>query len=90
LILAPLLARLTGRVASVALQWQVQPLGAALSTTDDRETFLRARRTGAGVVPLTNQDSGAQKALAAADFLLRCPAGQPALAMGQEVDVLDF
>ena len=52
-------------------------LGAPLPACGDRETFHRARLTGEGAVPLANQDSGAQKALAEADLLLRSRPDDP-------------
>lgn len=88
LLLAPLLAGLAGRAG--ALEWHSLPLAGPLSACGDRETFHRARRTEAGVVPLANQDSGAQKALADADLLLRSRPNEPPRQAGEEIEALDF
>ena len=88
LFLRPLLARLQGGDARPA--WRTLPLAAPLAATDDRETFVRARWDDAGLAPLGNQDSGAQSPLAEADWLIRCPAGQAALAAGATVRALTF
>ena len=72
------------------MQWRKLPLAAPLGATGNRETFVRARWDDAGLVPLGNQDSGAQGPLAAADWLIRCPAGQAALEPGQAVTALSF
>jgi molybdopterin molybdotransferase len=90
LILAPLLAGLGGMDPICALQWRSLPLSRPLGPCGDRETFYRARRTDDGVEPLFDQDSGAQKALAEADLLLRRSAGAPAVEVGDLVEVLDF
>lgn len=90
LFLLPVLARLQGQAVADAIRWHKLPLAAPLSSTGNRETFVRARWDEAGLVPLGNQDSGAQGALAAADWLLRCPAGQAALEPGQPVTALSF
>jgi molybdopterin molybdotransferase len=86
LFLRPLLARLQGGKASH--QWRTLPLAAPLPTTDERETFARARWDEAGLTPLGNQDSGAQSPLAQADWLIRCPPRQPALPAGTMVSAL--
>lgn len=88
LFLLPLLARLQGRAVADVLRWRTLPLAAPLGATGNRETFARARWDDAGLVALANQDSGAQAALAAADWLIRCPPGQPALAEGDAVSAL--
>lgn len=90
LLLAPLLAGLCGRGVNPALDWRAAPLAAALKATDGRETFSRARLSESGIEEIGNQDSGAQKALAAATHLIRCPLGQGALCAGQLVQILDF
>jgi molybdopterin molybdotransferase len=86
--LRPLLARLQG--GDAAHQWRTLPLAAPLPATDERETFARARWDDAGLTPLGNQDSGAQSPLAEADWLIRCPPHQPALAAGTQVHALAF
>lgn len=90
LLLRPLLARLQGRPASDVLRWRNLPLAAPLGGTGGRETFVRARWDDAGLTPLGNQDSGAQHALADADWLIRCPAQQPAAGPGTTVSALHF
>ncbi|MEA3062879.1 MAG: molybdopterin molybdotransferase [Sphingomonadales bacterium] len=88
LLLAPLVAGLAARAE--ALAWRPLPLAAPLPACGDRETFHRARLTDAGAVPLANQDSGAQKALAQADLLLRSRPHDPPRQAGEEIDALDF
>jgi molybdopterin molybdotransferase len=90
LFLAPLLARLSGRSVDAALHWRSAPLAAPIAACGTRETFHRARWTDERVEILSNQDSSAQKALAAADLLVRQRAGAPALEAGAMVDTLDF
>ena len=90
LFLAPLLARLQGRAVDGVLRWRPLPLTAPLAATGPRESFLRARWDEAGLMPLDNQDSGGQAALATADCLIRCPPGQAALAAGTTVSALLF
>ena len=90
LLLEPLLAGLGGLEPAAALRWRRAPLAVAMEAGSDRETFWRAGVEEGRVVPLANQDSGAQRSLAEADLLVRRPAGSPALAPGSEVDVLDF
>lgn len=90
LILAPLLAGLTGRSADDALGWTSARLGAALGPCGGRETFHRARWIDGAVEVLSFQDSSAQKALAEADVLVRQPAQSPALEARATVQVLDF
>ncbi|MDE2620409.1 MAG: molybdopterin molybdotransferase MoeA [Sphingomonadales bacterium] len=88
LFLRPLLARLQGAAAGDLLRWRHLPLAAPLAATDERETFARALWDEAGLVPLVNQDSGAQAMLARADWLIRCPAGSPARGAGEMVRAL--
>lgn len=90
LILAPLLCRLTGRDPGDALRWRKAPLAAPLPACGERETFVRARWSGDAVEPVAEQDSGAQKALAEAELLIRRRAGAPAITTGQAVEMLDF
>jgi molybdopterin molybdotransferase len=90
LFLAPLLAGLGGRGADTGLVWTRTPLAAPLIATGDRETFHRARSSPEGAVLIENQDSGAQKALAQADLLIRRRAGAPACAKGETVEALRF
>jgi molybdopterin molybdotransferase len=90
LMLAPLIARLTGQSAGCALCWRSVPLHGGLDACGDRETFHRAQRIGPEADILSFQDSGAQKALAQADLLVRQPPNSPPLAAGDAVQVLDF
>jgi molybdopterin molybdotransferase len=88
LFLAPLVAGLSGRGATA--EWTIVRLASALPACGDRETFVRARRTAQGAVPVGNQDSSAQAALAQADLLLRCRANQAARPAGALVEALEF
>jgi len=90
LFLLPLLALLQGQALDEVLRWRTLPLAAPLGETGGRETFVRARWEDEGLVPVSNQDSGAQGALVGADWLIRCPAGQGALAAGDLVRALSF
>ncbi|MBX3560924.1 MAG: molybdopterin molybdotransferase MoeA [Sphingomonas sp.] len=88
LFLAPLVARLAG--CGGALGWRRLVLAAPLPACGERETFHRARRCEAGAIPLSNQDSSAQRALAEADLLLRSRPRDAARGPGEQVDALDF
>lgn len=90
LLLAPLLCALSGRDAAEALRWRRAALASPLPRCGQRETFHRARWRGEAVEALGFQDSGAQRALAQAEVLVRQPAGSPPLAAGALVDMLDF
>lgn len=90
LLLAPLLARLSGRDPLEALRWRCANLTAALKECGPRETFHRARWSGNDVEVLTFQDSSAQKVLADADLLVRQRANAPGIPAGGELKVLEF
>ena len=90
LLLAPLVAGLLGQTRPSSLEWINLPLGVPIPATSDRETFLRAALIDGKLVPVANQDSGAQRALAEANWLVRCPAGQGPLAAGAMVPALIF
>lgn len=90
LLLAPLVAGLSGLDPQLALRWRKSSLLLPLPPGGDRETFIRARSFPDGTEPLVNQDSSAQKALVEADLLLRRRAGASAVAAGELVPVLDF
>ena len=90
LLLAPLLAGLTGRPIESALDWRRVELASTLGPCGARETFHRAQKIGGRAEVLDFQDSSAQKALAQADLLVRQRADTAAIAAGSEVDVLDF
>jgi molybdopterin molybdotransferase len=90
LLLAPLLAGLSGRDAMQALCWRAAKLTAPLKECGPRETFHRARWSGNEVEVFAFQDSSAQKVLANADLLVRQRANSPEVRTGDEVKVLDF
>jgi molybdopterin molybdotransferase len=90
LFLLPLLAALQGQTLSQLLRWRRLPLADALGATGSREALVRACWDDAGLRPIAMQDSGAQHALVAAGWLIRCPAGQPALPRGAMVEGLSF
>ena len=90
LFLQPVLARLLGQSAQAPLGWRHLPLAAPLGPTGDRERFVRAIWSQAGLVPLGNQDSGVQGGLAQADWLVRCPPEQPPQEAGTLVTALPF
>lgn len=88
LYLAPLLAGLAGFDPALAWDWQPRPLTAALDSNGERHTFLRAKCNGDSVEALRDQDSGAQKALAAAEFLISRPPNAARADAGTLVDTL--
>lgn len=90
LFLAPLLAGLSGRDPVEALAWREATLDAPLKPAGDRETLERGRIQNGRVMALHDQDSGAQRALAAADVLIRRRPSASAVAAGETVTVLDF
>lgn len=90
LFLRPLLAALQGQDPQQRLRWRRLPLAAPLAAVGGRETFVRARWDRDGLEPLDNQQSGAQAALAAADWLIRRPVGGAAAAAGESVSALAF
>lgn len=90
LLLAPLLAGLSGRDPQEALRWRTAALATTLRACGPRETFHRARSTGQEVEVLGFQDSSAQKALADADVLVRQRADTPEMPQGAQVDTLEF
>jgi molybdopterin molybdotransferase len=89
LLLAPLLAGLTGRSIEQAFVWRSLPSASPIDACGSRETFHRARTVDGRAEVLAFQDSSAQKALAEADLLVRQRANSPAIESG-EVDVIDF
>lgn len=90
LLLAPLVAGLLGETSPPPLQWVQLPLASPIPATGDRETFLRATLVDGKLLPVANQDSGAQRALAEAGWLIRCPTGQGPLTAGDMVPALLF
>ena len=90
LLLAPLLAGLRGQAIEAALEWRPASLAVPLGECGGRETFHRGRWNDNAVELLSNQDSGAQKALADADLLVRQRPDSAALAAGAMVETLGF
>jgi len=90
LFLRPLLAALQGQDPQERLRWRRLSLAAPLSAVGARETFMRAQWQEDGLVPLGSQQSGAQAALVAADWLIRRPAGGAAAVPGETVGALAF
>lgn len=73
LFLRPLLAVMQGGSASKELRFVPIRLASTLPRSGNRETFVRASSTAEGLVPLGNQQSGAQSPLATAEWLIRVP-----------------
>jgi molybdopterin molybdotransferase len=90
LFLAPLLGAMRGQPIEAVLDWRGAPLASPLSECGERETFHRGRWKDGAIDILSYQDSGAQKALADADLLVRQRPNSPALQAGDAVNVLDF
>jgi molybdopterin molybdotransferase len=90
LLLAPLVAGLSGLDPQSALHWRKAPLLTSLPACGDRETFVRARAVHESVEPTASQDSSAQKTLVEADLLVRRRPGAPSAETGDAVWVLDF
>jgi molybdopterin molybdotransferase len=70
LFLAPLLAGLSGGRADDALDWQMTPAATAIAGCNDRDLFIRATMACGCAMPLSDQDSAGQKALADATLLI--------------------
>lgn len=90
LFLAPLLAGLGGRNADDATAFRSWRLGGGLSASGDRESFVLARACAEAAIPLDDQSSAGQRALAGADLLIRLPPHSRAFASGDEVQALCF
>ncbi|WP_294122337.1 molybdopterin molybdotransferase MoeA [Sphingomonas sp.] len=90
LLLAPLIAGLSGMNPQAALRWRKAPLLASLAACGERETFVRARAVQDGVEPVSNQDSSAQKTLVEAELLVRRRPGASRAETDDSVWVLDF
>lgn len=88
LFLAPLLAGMSGRGCKAAWDWRAMHTGHALEAGDSRETFLRASTTSDVLVPVGDQDSASQNALALATHLIRRRAGAPPIAAGAILEAL--
>ncbi|MCL4674058.1 MAG: molybdopterin molybdotransferase MoeA, partial [Sphingomonadaceae bacterium] len=90
LFLLPLLAALQGQPTRDVLRWRHLPLAGLLADNGPRETFVRAIWEDDGLSPISNQDSGAQAALAKADWLIRRPPNAPGAVAGALVSALAF
>lgn len=90
LLLAPLVAGLSGRSPRSAIRWRAAALKEDLRPGGDREEFLRARWSGGEVQTLGDQDSGAQKALSDAELLIRRRPNAAAAEKGAAVEVVEF
>ena len=90
LFLRPLLAAMQGGAVSEELRFLPMPLAAPVPETGTRETFVRARGTHDGLMPVGNQESGSQSPMSQAGWLIRRPAGSPASDAGALVEALDF
>jgi molybdopterin molybdotransferase len=90
LFLAPLLAGLNGRSPAAANRWRKLPLAEPAGPFGDRETFARGWCVGDSVRIASNQDSSAQKTLAACELLVRVRPDTGRLDAGTMVEILDF
>ena len=90
LFLAPLLAGMTGRDPGEGLRWRQMPLASEAGPVGARETFARGRAEGEAVTLASNQDSSAQKTLAACDLLVRLRPGDVPVPVGSLAEVIDF
>ena len=86
--LAPLLGLLQGGQLRRDLDFIPIPVAQDLLQNGTRETFLRARLTPAGLALVDNRYSGAQAALAQADWLVRRAPEAPAAPAGTLVHAL--
>jgi molybdopterin molybdotransferase len=88
--LKPLLDRLLGRAP--AEDHRLVPLAADVRANGEREHYMRATLSAAGVEPVADQDSSLMNAFAKADCLIVRPASAPALKKGEFATVipLDF
>lgn len=88
LYLAPLLFGLAGYKTDAAWNWKTMSVDVPLEAAGDRDTFLCAKSTDSGVVPLCQQDSAAQRSLANTEFLIHRRANAPSTHGGAAADVL--
>ena len=88
LFLAPLLAGLNGRDPKEAWSWQQMQLGDSLTPSGDRDCFLRATVVAGAAMPVMDQDSASQGALASATHLIRHRSGAPSVPEGAMVETL--
>lgn len=90
LFLAPLLAGLSGGNCRDALDWRMRTAAAATGAHSDRDQFIRAIATPAGVMALPDQDSAGQKALADATLLVWHERDRPPAAPNSQIRTLLF
>lgn len=90
LFLRPLLAVLRGQAVGDVLRWRRLPLAQPLRGAGDRDSFVGARWDEDGLTPVPARDSGAQAALAAADWLILHRAHAPDVPAGAEVIATRF
>jgi molybdopterin molybdotransferase len=90
LLLAPLLAGLSGGDPREAWSWRALPLNRPMEAEGERETFHRAGLERCGATVSIDQDSSAQRALTGADLLIRRRPRAPAIQAGDLVEVLDL
>ena len=88
--LAPLLAALQAGDAAGEVMTSPLKLASELPASGARETFTRARLGPEGLVPASNQDSGAQAPLGASDWLIRRSPDDHAREAGDMVEALPF
>lgn len=87
--LAPMIRAMLGLGTGRSLRLKTR-LAAPLPQNGPREHYMRARLTPEGLVAENRQDSSLLSVLAEADALLVRPMHDPARAIGDEVEYLDF
>lgn len=87
LFLKPLIAAMAG-ARDPAPETLAATLGAPLPANDRREDYLRGTLRDGRVAPAARQDSSMLRILADADCLIVRPAGAPAAAAGDSVEIL--
>lgn len=90
LLLAPLIAGMSGRNPSTALVWHPSHFDGLVDGCSDRDFFIRAYSTQTGVRPLKSQGSADQKSLADADILVRIPPGTAIVSTPSIVEALEL
>tara|TARA_R110002110_G_scaffold29413_4_gene105066 strand:+ start:10919 stop:12172 length:1254 start_codon:yes stop_codon:yes gene_type:complete len=90
LLLAPLVAGLSGRDPLSALTWRLLRVKGLIVPSSDRDVFVRASLAEGYAEPLENQDSAAQKALANADVLIRVRSGPDTGSTDPLMETLDL
>lgn len=90
LFLAPLLGLLQGRSILALLDWIQLPAAASFPASGNRTTFARATLSPSGLVPLGNQDSGAQTPLSQAKWLVRSDPSRDQIMVDQKTLALAF